>query len=816
MHSIRIIFSIFLAFSVSQLFGQLNPEYQLVKVKKNETVLTDVLSLGATPQIVNSSILDYNDLIILPVSGNLYQLEFIPGFNWTGQVDIVIEYYDIGAFPGFPAVRYATLRHEVKESLVETQNEVVLSDGPNVVIDVLANDSNTDGVLNVSQIVYTEGGTASIDSSGTVSFNLDAGEASGMVSYVAEDENGIGDYGVARVFNLNADVEEEISISLNNKESIKFYVANPDFELTTGPENGSYETLDWISYNYTPDNNFVGEDSIEFSDDNGEICTFLINVVEKDLYSTFVNDDYVYTSINEAIDSFNVFDNDFRDEFEIIDYSPELTYLGEGKFSYTPGADENGSNVYYYKIFSGLQFHEANIFISIDDYKPVGGDVHLFDVTSGTEFLIEHSAPISGYEFEILTNPLHGALTIVNPGDVVSSDCSEDYTVKESSIAYLAEPGYTGADAFELNYCTAGGNCHIVKIDINVVHDNGDCVCTSDCVWPGDFNADGMVNMKDLSSFGLNVGSVGEAREIADTTSWNGFASDNWNYLDLGFNNDLKHLDADGNGYVTDNDLEAFKNNYGKQSKLISKEVLTISETPLILSTNQTEVDSGEWLYLDVYLGDDINPAIDFYSLAFQFNINEGFIDEESACLTPVENSWIEYDSPVEEIFQQPIPGQMTFGMTRLTKVPVSGSGPIATLKFIVEEEIEGFRNTSDKFIMNLGLDDAVAYNHRGEAVGLTTNNVKVVLNTGKEKVNSLKVNTYPNPASNYVTIEANRVIDQVIITDITGRFVESFKAPKVPSFNHSIVDYADGIYFIKTISGQESIIQKVSVFSSN
>ncbi len=816
MHSIRITFTLLLGLIASQLFSQLNPEYQLVKVKKNEVMTSTILSLGNTPQVANAFGVDYESMIITQVSGTLYQMEFEPKFNKLGQVDIVIEYYDTGVFPGFPTVRYATYRHEIKESIVETVDEVVISDSPNVVIDVLANDTNSDGDLGLSEIAFVQGGSAEIDANGQISFTFDSDQGQGMISYIATDDFGTGNHGLVRVFNANADIQEEIEISLNNKENISFYLPNSDFELTDGPEFGTYETSDWVTYTYVPNDIYVGEDEIEFSDADGNVCTFLMNIVEKDLYSTFVNDDYVYTSINQTIDSFSVFDNDFRDEFAIIDHSPELNYLGDGKFSYSPGQDEFGSNIFYYKIFSGLQFHEANIFVSIDDYEPVGAETHLFEVTSGSEFLIEHSAPLTGYEFEVLTSPLHGALTILNTDDNVTSGCAEDYTVKESSVIYLAEPGYEGTDAFELNYCTAGGNCHVVKIDINVIADNGDCVCTAGCVWPGDFNADGIVNMKDLSGYGLNIGNNGSARPLPGTTSWNGFAADNWNFLDQGFNNDLKHLDADGNGYLTSNDLEAFESNFGKQSKLVSKEVHTITETPLILSTTQTEVDSGEWLYLDVHLGDELNPVIDFYSLAFSFNISEDLIDEESACFLPLDNSWIEYDSPVQDIFQQPTAGQMSFGMTRLTSVPISGSGPIATLKFIVEDELDGFRDSDGKFILNLELEDAVAYNHRGQAVGLTTNEIQVTLNTENEKVNSFKVNTYPNPASEFITIESNKVIDQVVITDITGRLIESFKAPKSPSFEHSILDYTDGIYFIKTTSGQESNIEKVSIIGSN
>jgi len=799
-----------------QCFGQLNPEYQLVKGKKDETVTTAIKSLGITPTAANSFGIPYESLGFIHNGGNDYEMVFTPMPNVTGQVDIIIEYYDLGIFPGFPSVRYSTYRHEIKPSLVKTSDEVVISGAPNVIIDALANDSNSDGTLNISEIAFVEGGIANIGSDGNIHFTFEADSPSATITYVAEDENGVGDSGMIRVFNSTAAVEEEVALSLNNKEVINFYVANADLELTNGPEFGTYVTTDWISYQYIPNATFEGEDSIEFSDGNGTACTFVINVVEKNLFSTFAIDDYVYTSVNEAI-TFNVFDNDYRDDLTIIDFSPELTYLGDGNFSYTPDVDEAGGNIFYYKIFSGLMFHEANIFLSIDDYKPVGDESHLFEVVAGNEFLIEHSSPLKGYTFESLTDPLHGVITILDGGDTFDSACNDSaYTIPESSILYLAEPGYEGADAFEVNYCTPGGNCHIVKVDINVIPDDGNCICTADCVWPGDFNGDGMVNMQDLLSFGLNVGQNGESRDTLEATDWSPFNSNNWDYLEQTLSSDLKHLDADGNGYVSENDLTAFNDNFGRQSKLISKDVLAITETPLILSTNQTEVDSGEWLYLDVSLGDADNPYIDFYALSFQFSIDEDLIDEESACFQLDNESWLSYDSPLIESFQQPSPGNMSFGVSRINLDPVSGSGGFATFKFIVEEEIDGFRDSDGKFVMNLGLENAVGYNQRGEAIALTTNTVQVDLNLKNEKVNDLKIQTYPNPASDFITIESNKAMDYIYITDMTGRQIDAFKAPKSPSFQNDLSQLADGIYFIKVVSGSESSVHRVSHFSAN
>ena len=161
-------------------------------------------------------------------------------------------------------------------------------------------------------------------------------------------------------------------------------------------------------------------------------------------------------------------------------------------------------------------------------------------------------------------------------------------------------------------------------------------------------------------------------------------------------------------------------------------------------------------------------------------------------------------------------PGNMNFGISRITLDPVSGFGPIATVKFIVEEELDGFRDSDGKFILNLGLENAIGYDHKGNPVALTTNKIQVELNQTNEKVNPLQIQTYPNPAADFITIESNKAMDFIHISDAAGRTIDSFKAPKAPSFQHDISAYADGIYFIKVISGQDIRVQKISHFSAN
>ncbi len=803
----------FFFFLIGSLGAQLNPEFTVVKVKKNELVSTPIQSIGGSPDVVNSAHIEYETVGTNPLTGNNnHEVYFQPAFNATGQIDVIVEYFDVGIFPGFPSIRYATYRHEVKESIVEPADEIVVSSTNTVVFDVLANDTNSDGALHLSDFAFVEGGTANILASGELEFIFDPNVSIGYVSYIAEDDLGSGGNGLARFINTSMNPEIEIDVPLNNKETIDYYLTDADYSLAISPVNGSTSTSNNNVYSYTPDSEFVGTDAAVFANAAGDLCSFNFVVVEKELSLSFVQDDYVYTNVNDPV-TFNVFDNDFRDDFNIVDYSPELTYNNDGEFTYTPATDEEGSNLFYYKVFNGLAFYTANIFVSIDDYTPHGAESFLFEAMSGNSRVIQHNAPTSGYTFSSLTNPQHGVINILPAGTVVNSSCSPSYVLEESAIEYLAQPGYVGLDAFEVNYCTSNGNCHIVKIDINVSADDGSCICLVNCVWPGDFNSDGIVDLKDLMTLGREIGESGLERTNSGPIDWNGYAAEDWDYLDYGLATDLKNLDANGDGVISISDADAISANYGKYNKLVSKEVHSISETPVILSTEQTSVDSGEWLFIDISLGSGALPVNDFYGLAFQFNIDEGLIDETSACVQWNDDAWVNYDSPYQEIFEQPEPGQLRIGYTRLTGQPVSGSGPIAVLKFIVEDELNGLRDEDGVYTMSLSLDDIFTFDQLGRATALASNTVEVDLNLNGQRDSELTTKTFPNPVSDLLNIESNRGLDRVHIMDVSGQIIEQFIAPKSPSFQYSLSHLPDGIYFIQLISGQEQEVHKVSHF---
>ena len=90
----------------------------------------------------------------------------------------------------------------------------------------------------------------------------------------------------------------------------------------------------------------------------------------------------------------------------------------------------------------------------------------------------------------------------------------------------------------------------------------GEAICEyeTDCVFPGDTDRDGQVNIFDALAIGLGYNQTGRVRPNASIEPFFQAALD-WVYFIFG-SLDSKHADCDGNGLIDSNDYEAIDKNY--------------------------------------------------------------------------------------------------------------------------------------------------------------------------------------------------------------------------------------------------------------
>jgi hypothetical protein len=87
-------------------------------------------------------------------------------------------------------------------------------------------------------------------------------------------------------------------------------------------------------------------------------------------------------------------------------------------------------------------------------------------------------------------------------------------------------------------------------------------VCiNNDCVWPGDFNHDHVVDHRDLLYWGVTNGTEGPSRN--GLVNWRGHYAEDWSKEFYNGTN-AKHQDADGNGKIDKYDLQHNLSNFSK------------------------------------------------------------------------------------------------------------------------------------------------------------------------------------------------------------------------------------------------------------
>ena len=139
----------------------------------------------------------------------------------------------------------------------------------------------------------------------------------------------------------------------------------------------------------------------------------------------------------------------------------------------------------------------------------------------------------------------------------------------------------------------------------------------ADCVWPGDFNYDNVVNNKDLLALGLAFGESGFPRTGA-SYNWQGQAANDWVAVQQNGVN-YKHIDANGDGVIDLNDPSAIEVNYDLQHANgplpVANTLSPISLNPVLMNSTALSVNNNIVVALEI--DNEAAEEITAYGLAF-------------------------------------------------------------------------------------------------------------------------------------------------------------------------------------------------------
>ncbi len=797
-------FAFALLFSLNS-FAQLNDEYISTNVKSGQIYEFSLLSIeGLTPVPVNPENV-FDSLKVFHVVNNEFKIVYQTLEGFKGDTYLDIEYYGYGNIPGIPLPFYTQFKIRSNINEVSAQNDYYVSASSDVQVSPLLNDTNSDGTLSLSQIAFLQNCSVTIQNNQTIDIVVLDNNKPAFVQYVCEDEEGISDTGSIMV-SVIGESTGTIDVQTHNKTNVNLIVAS-DYTIDVAPENGVITEIDNHCWEYKSDEGYNGMESITFINNNGDQIAYELLVHDKEVSVNFVSDDEIYTAINESIE-FNVFENDMFSTLTIVDYSAELTYLGAGVFTFAPETDFQGDKVFFYTIFNGIDFLDAEIVIHVDNFSPHNESTYQFTAIEGIPLSIEHNSPYENYTFQLISAPSEGSVIILGNGGEEVHECG---TIEgNNTIIYTSESSQT-TDIFEVEYCTNNGNCEIVRVNINIIsNDSEDCYCVDDCVFSGDLNNDGIVNISDVLVLGLNMGEAGEAR--VQSEDWIPQNSSSWDFYQSKSTTDLSYLDANGDGIVGEEEMDYIDSYFGNVHNLLPKSSYQTINTPITLVPQQTSVDSGEWLFIDIHLGDTENAFYDLSGVSFDFNINPDVIDSSTVVVDLFDESWFTYGAGTIQYWNQPTAGNLQIGFSRVGQLGATGGGPIGTLGFIVEEGIEGFRLEDNIHTLPLSISNPQILDVHGNEYALPEyeTSIDIHLNPSFEPI-SQYVGLFPNPANDIVTIKSTKYsIESVELFTIDGILIQTYTFDPTTQENINIQDLPAGAYVVKVTSNNQLLTQKL------
>ncbi len=690
--------------------------------------------------------------------------------------------------------------------------------GTAVSVPVLANDYSSSGFLELRAVPVSNGGTATM-SGNNLLFTPAAG-FSGLteVNYLVCTTNDICAMGTVSINVLNTDFSSarDTTPVFTKREKTQLVLAPSNFSPVNEPENGSYGWQNGVR-TYTPNAGFVGTEYLDFVGTSGDVTTFAMEVLDmKD--QAFSTDDLAYTLVGSSV-MVNVLSNDYYGSFTgCVTYNaPQFGSLSPGaspgRVIYTPPAAWSGVDRFTYRSFEPGCPGEgelATVYVVVDDFAPAQEQVNI-TTTAAAPTLLTYEVPTGTASWSVTTAPSAGTVSIEN-GQII-------YTAVASE----------GSDFLAITYCLEGedGGCVLTKtVAVNIqINPAGGAVvaCQDDCLWPGDTNNDGVVDLDDFLTIGLHMGATGTPRLSADPAMWCPQESEDWDHsTPAGLN--LKYVDANGDQLVSALDTQVVMANYGLVHSLQPKPVNTAAFD--IILDGDIFAEPGDLLAIDVLVGTNLVGVEDVYGFRFPFPYDPSVFIPGSIDLVFDEDSWLSYGSPVisTQVNRQQT-GDFQAAYIRTNGKPMSGYGQVGTL-YVGVEDVYGFRGRPDEVITaTIGGQDAAVLGGTGDMQSVRVQPLEIKIQQ-KAALEGLAISSeidqhlddkllsFPNPSNGQLTVHLNgqQTFEELLLTDQLGRRVLQEKSLYT---NHRVLDLSalpNGMYVLSVTTPVGVVNRKIEI----
>ena len=749
----------------------------------------------------------------IDLSGSPYTFKAFITANFIGTATFAMEWY--ASSNNFPFIepRVTFYEIEVVESILDAKVDVVTIDNSITSVEIypLVNDFGEFAPLTLSDVSQVMYGSAEVTDSNTIIYTV-ADTNMDYLMYTITDSIGESASGKIVINILEDDPVsvDTLSYTITDLQSQLIVLPFGDLKEIQNPAQGALDSVSEYSYLYIPDLGASGIDTVVFQNVAGNNRVALIEVYDVSVEPSYAVNDSYFAAEATTVTVFPL-ENDIKDTYPIIDISSELDYVSPGVYSYMPDVDFSGLKIFEYTIDYGFGTSTANIYVSIGNYEPQSTFAYSFVTPQDRPLVIKYEIPLEGYEFVANTFFTdHGFVETYGENDNVTIGC--DDVNGEAFFIYYPGSNYVGFDDFEVEYCI-NEVCVNYEVEIEVVSvDSDECFCVNNCVWEGDTDGNGKVNVSDILPIGRHMGISGAPRESL-YDFWSAEDTDNWTY-DQPSGKNIKHADANGDGIVTVLDTNSISDYYNQLSNFVPDEVLDVKDYPFYLIPQSTEVDSGELLVLDIVLGSEDFPVKDLHGLAFSVQVGGGFADSASLYIDLYEDSWLTNLGPSIQMSKKPADGLIEAALTRTDGLPSSGYGIIGQLGFIVEDEAQGIKDDDGERYFGIRLRGAIGETAAGNSYYMPEAAVRIqYVNEGvkDEKLFPIDMLVSPNPTSDILRIDlpnVNEEIRNLYLTDITGKSILVNKSNSTINLGSLPM----GMYILSVESNMNTYNQKVQV----
>lgn len=692
--------------------------------------------------------------------------------------------------------------YALKNQFVKAEEDYfITSVGQSTVVDVLKNDASYSNIKLVD-IPFEEGLSARIQGNRIRLETLQTGLF--HFYYTACDNLGHCDESKVTVFVLDPSAHvNTIVLSEVTEQQLTLPLPAADYQLVRSdilhvyPDGTGQFMVDLFSRD-------MGENEILFENPEGKLLKYRINFIDKWGENRLNTSDKIYLHPGNKVEV-DLTSNDFwLNVFNIIPTNSDIQVkrTGGGKVEIQPRPGFMGKTSFKYVTCAFPRCDTSTVEVFVDHFAPAR-DRFEFMIDPSQDYYIPFHTPNKDYQLSVISQPRQGVLNPVDQG---------------RSLLFTPNTGFSGVDNARIRYSykTPTGyyqTDHYIRLMASPYSFRGDC---TDCVWPGDTDQNGMVDLNDAQAVARYMGEKGTGRYDGDV--WKKQRSYPWNNYE---GQDLHHADADGNGLIAASDLEVIQKHYGKTHGLYVNP-LTWMDVPVVVVQSRDEITPGGDILFEFNVGDEDHKLFNVTGFSTEVKVAGSELSPTQIEIVRDENNWLKSHQPTLSL-KAATPngyGQVAAGEFRTRSYGVQGFGTALKLRIIVEDEVEGFRSMRAKSRNTLKfIFQNLKVHTRGGTIQLPDQEIEIPLKEPDlpEENNEDAPMVFPNPARDEVSLRWPQTGHPVTldIQDLNGRKIRTHSwNSSAQSATISVDHLAPGMYILRWESDDKTWNQKLTILN--